>query len=151
MTEPEHSTVKPALPSTLAQRVQVLRQARGFSLQRLAEITHIALNVLEDIEAGLVLFLSPHTRQKLSKALRVSASTLHAVERPTPEQPQLTPEELDHYWQRIMTQPHQPHTCPQCTALLVIRQFLRRDLEDQPLVHWVVHCSKCLFKLNTID
>ena len=74
------SQSKVVLPETLAKRVQFLRDQRDLTQRQLAQQAALPLQQIEDIEAGLELFLSPDIRQRLARILRVKANVLEEVE-----------------------------------------------------------------------
>jgi transcriptional regulator with XRE-family HTH domain len=133
---------------TLAQRVQQARETLSLSQAALAEAAHIPISQVQDIEAGIELFLSPAVRQKLARVLKVRPVTLKMLEKPTPPQrPPLSLEARDSYIEELLHFPDREHSCPLCGACLEVRLFQRRDLEDNLLVEVKAHCSQCLFKL----
>lgn len=135
------------LPTTLAQRLQVLRERKYFSQVGLAEAANVPLSLVRDIEAGLVLFLSASQRQKLARVLVVSPSIIKAV-----EVAPLQPHQEEEQWLALLIQmrhdPHQPYPCPSCGKPLVVRHFYREDLAGSPLTEVKTHCSACLFKAH---
>jgi transcriptional regulator with XRE-family HTH domain len=137
------------LANTLALRVQQLREQYGYSQERLAELANLPLSQIQDIEAGIELFLSPSVRQKLARVLKTRASVLKAVEKPQQTQltPYLSPEARERYIEEILHHPNQAYDCLICGGPLAVRLFNRRDLEDNPLVEVKAHCSRCLFRL----
>lgn len=140
-------TTAPTLPSTLAQRVQVLREKRGITRARLAESAQVPESLIEDIEEGLTLFLAPAVRQKLARALKIKPSTLQQVEKTVDApKPLLSAEGVAHLLSEIEAFPDTQHDCPACGKPLVVRIFDRRDLEDRPIIELKIHCSGCLFK-----
>jgi transcriptional regulator with XRE-family HTH domain len=142
------SLPKPLLGSTLAERIQILRESNGLSQSRLAEEANMPLSQIEDIEGGLELFLSPATRQKLARVLKVKSSTIKAVEKEIDAiEPRLSEEARGHFIDEIVHFPNQQYFCPFCKSPLEARIFHRKDLEDNPLVEVKANCSKCLFKL----
>jgi len=148
------SSPTPQLPATLAQRVRFLREQRMLSLEHVAHHARISLRQLEDIEAGIEMFLSPSVRQRLARVLRVRPQRLKDVEQP----PQPSREEMSGIAYRqakgaelleaIRENPAEAYRCPDCAAALVIRVFERRDLHDQPFSVIKAHCSQCLFRLT---
>jgi transcriptional regulator with XRE-family HTH domain len=133
---------------TLAQWVQQLRDNRSLTQSRLAELTHLPLSQIQDIEAGIELFLSPAVRQKLARVLKTSPQGLKALEKPlTPQQPILSLEGRNRLIEEMLHFPHETYPCPQCQTPLMVRLFHRKDLEDNPLLEIKAHCEKCLFKL----
>ncbi len=133
---------------TLAQLLQELREKQGITTTRLAELANLPVKQIQDLEAGLELFLSPAIRQKIARVLKVRPAVLKAFEKMAlPENPPLSHQAREQYLDEIMHYPNQEHLCPLCQAPLTIRLFNRRDLEDNLLLEVKAHCSKCLFKL----
>ncbi|MEM0950980.1 MAG: helix-turn-helix domain-containing protein [Cyanobacteria bacterium P01_H01_bin.74] len=137
------------LPDTLAQRLQFLRDERFFSVKALANKVQVDHKVIEDIEAGLVLFLAPALRQRLARVLHVSASVLFEVEKRNEDDVEATAKNASlALHNAILIEPEAEHLCPTCAAPLIVQVFERRDFNDKPLMVLKVHCSKCLFRLT---
>ena len=66
---------------TLAQFVQKKRDKLGISPSGLAKKCNLALNIIEDIEAGKELFLPVTARQKLAKGLRCHPEEIRQYEK----------------------------------------------------------------------
>lgn len=133
---------------TLARRVQSAREDRGMSQAKLAEQAFMPLQQIQDIEAGIELFLAPAVRQKLARVLKLRPQELKALETPMPaHRPALSAEGRERFIEEILHYPNQPYACPACNAPLVVRLFHRRDIEDNPLVEVKATCSECLFKI----
>lgn len=139
-----------SLPDTLALRLRHFRDLRDLTVRQLSQKSLVPVNVIEDIEAGLETFLSPATRQKLAKALRVRADQIKEVEKiPYPEVPEAPMavksgtafliDQLRHY-------PDKSHACPLCGKPVAARFFERRDLNDLPIQVIKAHCTECLFR-----
>jgi len=138
----------PASQKTLAQQIQQLREKKGITQNRLAELTHLPLSHIQDIEAGIELFLSPAVRQKIARVLKTTPQSLKALEKPiTPQHPILSLEGRNRLIEEMLHFPHETYPCPQCQSPLLVRLFHRKDLEDNPLLEVKAHCEKCLFKL----
>ncbi|MBY0450830.1 MAG: helix-turn-helix domain-containing protein [Cyanobacteria bacterium] len=146
--------VKP-LASTLAQRVQEARLHRGFSLTILSEKTGLDVEQIEDIESGLVSFLSTTVRQRLARGLRLKPSQLFEVEvRPASERDKeareeeegLSLTETERFWFSYIPQKPETSICPRCGEPVIVTRFERWDLDHHLL--WVdkAHCSRCLFR-----
>jgi transcriptional regulator with XRE-family HTH domain len=138
------------LPSTLALRVQALREALDLTPRQVAQRAILPLSLIEDIEQGLELFLAPAVRGKLARVLRVKPLTLEEVElRPTT--PSIKPVgqsstvQLIEHW---LNTPNHAHPCPDCGQPLVLQVFARRDLHDNPLHAIKAHCTQCLFRVS---
>jgi transcriptional regulator with XRE-family HTH domain len=139
------------LPATLAERVRFLREKRYMTAEALALKAQLPLRTIEDIEAGIELFLAPAIRQRLARVLHVRPSQIQEVEK----QPNYTNDETPmlqrkglHLHEAILRAPDAPHLCPSCGAPLAVRLFERRDLQDNLLVVVKAHCTKCLFRLS---
>jgi transcriptional regulator with XRE-family HTH domain len=134
------------LPDTLAQRVRFLREQRGVTIQRLAELCGLSVQLIEDIEAGIELFLAPSSRQRLARGLRVQSAVIKMVEKPVPR-PERTgkgpqPPSLEALW----ANPEQRLYCPECGAELTVRMFERQDLQGHPIHTAKIHCTRCLYR-----
>lgn len=145
-------STKVDLPATLAQRVQVLREQLGITTTRLAERALLPVELIQDVESGIELFLSPAIRMKLARALRVKPHILQDVEKPGPEHNKsfhaLDPRlyKLKEAFYRMVDNPDAVEACPQCGNALVLQRFERKDLQDQPITHYKLHCSGCLLR-----
>lgn len=149
-----NASSKTQLPDTLARRVQFLRESRDLTQNQLAKKAAIPMEMIRDIEAGLEMFLAPAVRQKLARALRVRSGDLKAVEkRPTVEEEHPEAETLRQEGRALLRAirraPQAEHRCPECAALLNVRVFQRRDLEENLLETVKVHCPNCLFRLES--
>ncbi len=137
------------LPETLALRVQHLRHLLNMTPNGLAKKAQVPLTLVEDLEAGLVSFLSPAVRQKIARALRCPSDVLREVEK-TPDKPfKASPIAKKQMLEAIIRSPYGTYTCPECEGELRIQYFERRDLEDNPITAIKVNCLKCLFRLET--
>ncbi|MEB3286298.1 MAG: helix-turn-helix transcriptional regulator [Vampirovibrionales bacterium] len=146
------------LPDNLANRVQFLREHLDMTPRQLASKASVAEAFIQDIEAGLEMFLAPAVRLKLARALRVRPSILQDVER-RPKLPNAAELSESAEWQKtrktkqlleaVALNPTGDYHCPDCEASLIIRQFQRRDLEDNLLLTLKVECSNCLFRWST--
>jgi transcriptional regulator with XRE-family HTH domain len=134
---------------TLARRVMALRETIGVTQERLARVAHLSLQQIQDIEAGLDLFLAPAVRQRLARALKTSPATLQAVEKipVLKESEQVSLETREHLRDEMMAFPYAHYPCPACQTPLTIRVFERRDLEDNLISEVKAHCAQCLFRL----
>lgn len=151
------SQTKITLPETLAKRVQFLRKQRDITPYQLAAQTALPAQMIEDIEAGLELFLSPAIRQRLARALRVKAEILKEVE--TQPEKESTLSELKRQQQikqkslylvsQIQTGITENLRCPECDSDMVVQIYPREDLEGNQFNVIKAHCSSCLFRLET--
>lgn len=131
---------------TLASFVQKTRDNLGMSAKGLANRANIALNIIEDIEAGKDLFLPVTIRQKLAKALRCSLEDLIALERGY-QDINVGEDEIMSIRQRILNH-EKDIACPRCGEPLVVRIAKMYDLEDNLVLQPKAHCSKCVFQLK---
>lgn len=148
---------KPPLPETLAKRVQHLRGVRDMTVRQLAQQTALPVQMIEDIEAGLELFLSPAVRQRLARILRVKADVLEEVESKPEKESTLT--ELKQQQRikqkslllvnQIKTGITENLTCPECEKDMIVQIYPREDLEGNKFEVIKAHCSSCLFRLET--
>lgn len=144
---------KASLPPTLALRVQHLRHERNLTALDLANRAHIPLQMLQDIEAGIELFLSWAVRQRLARCLRVRPDCLLEVEKrfqsETPESfPSVNLSFSQELSDAVFQNPQRKYFCPQCGALLKVRIFERRDLENNMLLTAKINCTQCLFRME---
>lgn len=141
----------PSLPATLAERVRFLRERRYMTPAVVAMKARISLQTIEDIEAGIEMFLAPSVRQRLARVLNVRPSQIQEVEKPpetsNPEAPVLQRKGWNLH-EAILNDPDAPHSCPSCDAPLSVRLFERRDLQDRPLAVIKANCTQCLFRLS---
>jgi transcriptional regulator with XRE-family HTH domain len=139
------------LPPTLAERVRFLREKRYMTQEAVAIKAQIPLRTVEDIEAGIELFLAPAVRQRLARVLHVRPGQIQEVEKQpyseAPETYKLQRKGLSLH-EAILRDPDAPHLCPSCGAPLAVRIFERRDLHDNPLTVIKAHCTQCLFRLS---
>lgn len=144
------------LPDTLSQRVQYLRDHLDMTQRQLAYKASLEESFIQDIESGMEMFLAPAIRLKLARALRVKPSIIQEVEkRPQPKEP-VTESAA---WQKerrtkqlleqILQEPDGSYACLECQSGLIVRQFERRDLDDNLLLTIKIECSHCLFRWST--
>jgi transcriptional regulator with XRE-family HTH domain len=143
------------LPDTLAQRIQYLRQQRDITTRKLAEMALLTEPELLDIEQGITLFLAPHTRQQLCKALRVKPHVIEEVEKPSPLEDMavdasgLSAQTQLGFLQDLLQQPDVAYTdCPRCDARVQVQRFDRVDMHGHPVHAIKVRCPKCWLKLD---
>jgi transcriptional regulator with XRE-family HTH domain len=142
---------KPALPETLALRVQYLRESLHLTSGALADKALVSESLIEDIESGLELFLAPSVRQKIARALRVRTVVLSEVEKPPAlsVKPPTLPEDSNfQLLETIYQQPDRTYFCPLCGAKLMVKVFPRRDIYNNPVKALKINCSQCLFKTS---
>lgn len=155
--KPKSKQSQLVLPETLAQRILFLREAQDMTQRQLAAKAIVPLNLIEDLESGLELFLAPSIRLKIARALRVKPDVIEDVEKkinplqPHVEEDQATQSEEQMIWRskallkEIQMNPNKDYKCPYCESPLLIRQFERRDLDDTVLTAYKIQCSQCLF------
>lgn len=128
-----------------------MREKRYMTPEAVAVKAQVPLRMVEDIEAGIELFLAPAVRQRLARVLHVRPSQIQEVEKepyhPSTETPELLRKGLSLH-EEILRDPDAPHLCPSCGAPLAVRIFERRDLQDRPLAVIKANCTKCLFRLS---
>lgn len=137
------------LPDTLSGRLQALREHSDLTQRQLAQRAQVTLQVVEDIEAGLDVFLAPSMRQKLARALKVPPKWLQVVEKQPEDMAQAPKANVSTVAQLIDYVAHRPKEviyCPLCQSELVVQWFERLDIDDTPLVEVKIHCSSCLFR-----
>jgi transcriptional regulator with XRE-family HTH domain len=156
MRDPAHPFQHSALlPDTLARRVQVLREQLDMTARGLAKKAGLPEAEVQDIEQGLTLFLSPHMRQLLAKALRVRPDVLEAVEKPFLDMPMqanandnLSPVVQLAFMEQVINQPHYNPPCPRCGKVLTIQRFIRQDMHGNPIHAVKIRCGACWLKLD---
>jgi len=151
LTGPEARKPDPILPDTLALRVQALRDALDLTQRQLAQRAILDLELIQDIESGIEPFLAPAVRGKLARVLRVKPYILEEVEKRPHSRPDpypIGPDSRLKLVQHWIDHPTDSHTCPHCSAPLVLQVFERRDLHNQLLHAVKAHCSVCLFRLS---
>lgn len=139
------------LPNTLAERVRYFREKRQLTAPVLASRALVSLQMVEDIEAGIEMFLAPSVRQRLARVLHVQPRQIEEVEK-TPEVndteiPMLHRKGIS-LREAILEDPEAPYLCPSCGAPLAVRFFDRRDLKDKPLIVIKANCTRCLFRMT---
>lgn len=140
-----------SLPETLAERIRFLREKRFLSPDMLASKALVPVSLVEDLEAGIEMFLAPSVRQRLARVLHVRPSQIEEAEKP----PEINDAETPMLQRKgfslrdeILRAPDGPHLCPSCGAPLAVRLFERRDLMDNPLTVIKANCTRCLFRLT---
>ena len=140
------------LPETLAQRVRFLREQLYMTPEVLAWKSRLPLGTIEDIESGVEMFLAPSVRSRLARALQVRPGQIKEVEKVPDEKisievPVLQRKSVD-LLEDMRANPDAEYTCPRCSAPLVVREFERRDLQDNAFTIIKAHCTQCLFRLT---
>ena len=137
--------MKQSLDVTLAQLVKQVRESQYLSIEQLAEATQLSLETLEDLEAGIQLFLSPSQRQKLARGLKLSPKQIKNLEKEQPATDMLADKKMILAIQ-VRRNPEGQYYCPQCQSQLMVRIFERRDIDDNLVMAYKMQCSKCPFQ-----
>ena len=142
-----------ALASTLASRLNQIRQFRNMSKSELAEACRIPNKRLDDLEAGLETWLSPSDRQIIAKALFIDPTILKEAEyRPDidnahPSYAAMSDEIIQRIEQSILNGARNL-SCPQCDNILKCSVQERRDLNNEKVYFAKAFCVKCPFTLR---
>ena len=138
-----------SLPESLSGRLQALREHADLTQRQLAQKAHVTLQVIEDIEGGLDVFLAPSMRQKLARALKIPPKWLQVVEKDPEDvdrRPKANPSAVAQLLDYVAHHPTEVVYCPLCQSELVVQWFERLDVDDTPLIELKLHCSRCLFR-----
>lgn len=131
--------------TSLAEFIQTKREQAGLSIYGLADKTSIAIEVLEDIEAGKELFLPVTIRQKLARVFKCSPNDIRKYEREYEFQ-SISDEVIENLKSAILQ--HKTNLkCPICGEPLITRIAKSYDLEDNLILTPKAHCIKCVFQL----
>lgn len=131
--------------TSLAEFIQTKREQAGLSIYGLADRTSIAIEVLEDIEAGKELFLPVTSRQKLARVFKCSPNDIRKYEREYEFQV-ISDEVIDNIKFSILQ--HKTNLkCPICGEPLITRIAKSYDLDDNLILTPKAHCTKCVFQL----
>ncbi len=131
--------------TSLAEFIQTKREQAGLSIYGLADRTSIAIEVLEDIEAGKELFLPVTIRQKLARVFKCSPNDIRKYEREYEFQV-ISDEVIDNIKFSILQ--HKTNLkCPICGEPLITRIAKSYDLDDNLILTPKAHCTKCVFQL----
>lgn len=131
---------------SLAQFIQQKRELLGLSPGGLAKKCHLALSLIEQIEAGQELFLPTTTRQILAKGLRCDPDEIKELEKDF-ENKFVDDEIIKNLKEKILTG-IKDLTCPKCHSPLITRIAKMYDLEDNLMLHPKARCSKCVFQIK---
>jgi transcriptional regulator with XRE-family HTH domain len=146
-----NSSSSSSLPVTLAERIRFLREKRYLTAEMLAMKALVPVSMIEDIEAGIEMFLAPSVRQRIARVLHVRPTQIQEAEKlpeiNDAETPMLQRKGIS-LREEILRDPDAPHLCPSCGAPLAVRQFERRDLQDNPLLVIKANCTRCLFRMT---
>ncbi len=136
------------LAPTLAQRILQLREFRNMTVKDLARAARFNTRRIEDLEAGLEIWLSSTDRQLLAKALAIEPFVLQEVE----TRPALgtTQEQLaaSQYLARAILEGARDLQCPQCGNSLRCSVQEGLDLEERPIRFPKAFCLKCPYVLK---
>ena len=136
--------------TTLAQLISTKREELGYSQKGLSSKANIDLSIIEDVESGKELFLSPSIRQKIALALKLTPQKIKLFEK----QPQANEKDFEIAVKteelkiEILNENLKGHKCPVCGAELVCRVAIMYDLEDNLIRHPKARCSKCPFLIK---
>ena len=131
---------------TLAQFIQVKREALGLTPFGLSKKCNVPAAIIEEIEAGRELFLSVTVRQNLAKGLRCTAEEIKALEKDF-EFEEVPMEVLDVLKQRILNGETELY-CPKCKSALKVRVETMYDLEDNVVYTPRGYCTQCVFQIK---
>lgn len=131
---------------SLAEFIIEKREKTGYSIYGLADRASIAIEVLEDIEAGRELFLPVTIRQKLARALKCSPSEIKKYEREY-EFGMVAFEAIEELKSQILQRKNNLR-CPLCGEPLITRIARMHDLEDNTVFVPKAHCVKCVFQIK---
>ncbi|MBI1859064.1 MAG: helix-turn-helix transcriptional regulator [Candidatus Melainabacteria bacterium] len=139
------------LPKTLASRISYIRNARGIHMLELSKQARVSIKLLEEIEAGLEIWLSVAVRQRIARVLKVDPSILEEVEvkidlKDLPKEPPL---EIIERLQSEIMEGIKDLKCPQCGNLLTTWIQEGFDLSEQKIKSPKAHCTKCVFQLKS--
>ena len=135
---------------TLAQFISTTRDNMGYSQKGLAVRANVDITIIDDIESGRELFMSITVRQKLSNALKLSASKTKALEKePVSNESDFElSDRIDEIKWRILNQGLVGYECPMCKAELDCRVSVMYDLEANVIRHPKARCTKCPFQIR---
>jgi len=131
---------------SLAQFVQQHREKLGLSAGGLAKKCHLELNLIEQIEAGVELFLPTTVRLNLAKGLKCSHTEIKEYEKDF--ETKFIDEEIIKVLKNRILNEEPDLVCPKCHSPLVTRIAKMYDLEDNLMLHPKGRCSKCVFQIK---
>lgn len=134
------------MEKSLAQFVQQKRDALGLSPSGLAKRCHLALDLIERIEAGEELFLPTTIRQNLAKGLKCSLDEIKELEKDF--ETKFSADYVIAGLKDKILNGEKELICPKCGSLLVVRIAKMYDLEDNLMLHPKASCSKCVFQIK---
>jgi len=135
---------------TLAQFVYHTRENLGLSQIGLSKRCNLEPDMIQNIEAGIELFLSSTVRQKLAKGLKTSLDEIKLYEKredfhffDNKNIEELKSLILENEGNRGFAP-----LCPVCGSRLVTRIARMYDLEDNLMLHPKARCTKCPFQIT---
>ncbi len=150
---PNHVNPLDTLPDTLAQRVRYLRDVRDMTQRQLAAKAIVDVDLIQDIETGIELYLSPAVRQKIARSLGVLSEVIKEVEKVPPAEHHTVIEERQTKSVGLLDAIQRNHKgnyfCPDCGGSILVRIFNRRDMNDDPIDAIKANCTQCLFRLES--
>lgn len=139
-----------SLASTLAGRLQQIREYREISREDLSQAVRFPEARIEDLESGLETWLSATDRQVLAKALGVEPKILQEVEH-KPNLPQNAgrrKEVVEDMVIAILNGANELE-CPDCGHIAQCSIQAGFDMEDREIFFPKAFCLKCPFVLYT--
>ena len=132
---------------SLAQLISNQREKIGLSQSGLAKKSSLPLSLIENIESGQELFLSPPIRQKLARALKLESNLIKSHEK---RELDFNPyeEQVGNIKETILSGTLEGIKCPVCKSELICRVAELYDLEDKLIKHPKARCSKCPFQIK---
>ena len=166
--ESPSSVEQPSLPPQvetwpLSQRVQTWREMRGWSVPEFSARCGLAVQTIEEVEAGLERVISTLVRKRLAKGLQVPSNWLKAepgeletlLKTTTPNNAGLMTlnQVVSIYQERLpleamLANPDGNWPCPECGAMLYVQGYPRESIEGELLTLVRLNCSDCLFRLE---
>lgn len=132
---------------SLAQFINEKREELGITQNKLAELSGLPINIIEEIESGQELFLPSTTRQKLAKGLKLMPKEIKPYEKQLDEfKPQS--KYIEEIKEKIFAGKTDDLLCPVCKEKLICRVAEMYDLEDHLILHPKARCSKCPFQIK---
>lgn len=135
------------LDTSLARRVQQLREFRHLTIEDIADMTRFPVKRVEEIEAGFETWFSATERQLLAKALGVEPILIQEVEAKPPAKQGLTISQNTKITQAILFG-QRDLECPDCGSTLRCSVVDALDIDGQPTRFAKAFCNKCPFILR---
>jgi transcriptional regulator with XRE-family HTH domain len=136
------------LASTLARRINELREMRNLTVKDLARMTRFTSKRIEDIEAGLETWLSATDRQRLSTALGIEPALLAEVESRSGLDDLDAKQDVAMALTDAILNGARHLQCPQCGSNLQCSIQEALDFEGNPTQFAKAFCAKCPFILK---